>query len=157
MTNDNKKHDFNLGKVYIIFIIIVIILFLLNKYFNIFKDSGFYKSILFIYIGSIFYIVAAFYHLSIRDWTFLTAAAIAVPILILEYTFSLRGNRFANKYLSATKILILTMIFYLINLTILDTVILQNGVSYRDIISLFLIIAAVYVSGIADRIMEKTK
>ena len=157
MTNDNKKHNFNLGKVYIIFIIIVILLFLLNKYFDIFKDSGFYKSILFIYIGSIFYIVAAFYHLSIRDWTFLTAAAIAVPILILEYTFSLRGNRFANKYLSATKILILTMIFYLINLTILDTVILQNGVSYRDIISLFLIIAAVYVSGIADRIMEKTK
>ena len=157
MTNDNKKHDFNLGKVYIIFIIIVIILFLLNKYFNIFKDSSFYKSILFIYIGSIFYVVAAFYHLSIRDWTFLTAAAIAIPLLIIEYTFSLRGNRFANKYLSATKILILTMIFYLINITILDTIILQNGVSYKDIIALLLVITAVYVSGIADRIMKNAR
>ena len=154
MTEQYKRHNIDIKDVYKIFFVLIVIIYLLNKYFNMFKDSGLYKSIFLIYIGSILYIIAAFYHLSIKNWTIITAAAIAVPVLILEYSFSLRGNRYANKYLSATKILILTMMFYLINITILDTIVLKNGVSLRDIIALFMVVGAVYISGIADRIRK---
>ena len=154
MVNETNKHNVDLRKLYKIFIILVIIMYLLNKYLNLFKNSGLYKSIFLIYIGSVFYVLAAFYHLSIKNWTIITAFAIAIPILVLEYSFSLRGNWYANEYLSATKILILTMIFYLVNLTILDSIILKNGVSFRDIVALLLVISAVYVSGIADRIRK---
>jgi len=68
---------------------------------------------------------------------------------MIEYTFSLNGNRLANQKLNmnAIQILIITMTFYFINAWLLNYFILKNPVNYlREIISFILIISAFYIS-----------
>jgi hypothetical protein len=75
------------------------------------------KSYLYVYIGTIFYTLAAYYHLSLKDWSFLKALKIAMPLVFIEYTFSLRANRSLNKTFNnnSVQILLITMCFYFIN------------------------------------------
>ena len=102
-----------------------------------------------IYIGTVFYTLAAYYHLKLKDWTFLKAFALAIPLVMIEYSFSLRGNRQANTVLgmNALQILIITITFYFINAWLLNYFVLKNKVNYqREIISFILVISAFYIS-----------
>ena len=102
-----------------------------------------------IYLGTIFYTLAAYYHLKLKDWTFIKAFSLAIPLVIIEYSFSLRGNRQANTTLgmNAIQILIITITFYFINAWLLNYFILKNKINYqREIISFILVIAAFYIS-----------
>ena len=102
-----------------------------------------------IYLGTIFYTLAAYYHLKLKDWSFIKAFSLAIPLVMIEYTFSLRGNRQANTILgmNALQILIITITFYFINAWLLNYFILKNKVNYqREIISFILVISAFYIS-----------
>lgn len=113
-----------------------------------------YIGILFlIYAGSVCYVIASYYHLKLKEnWRFLTALAIAIPIVIIEYTFSLHGNYFAHKYLDLTPldILIITMCFYFVNLWILNRFVLGNKGHkvWYEVLAFGLIIAAFMITNV---------
>jgi uncharacterized protein (DUF486 family) len=105
--------------------------------------------IVLVYLGTVFYTLAAYYHLSIRDWTWTRAAVVAIPLVLIEYVFSLRGNRYLNEYsgFNPIRILLITMCFYFINLWLLNYFIIGNQiVIWREITGFVLILAAFMVS-----------
>lgn len=100
---------------------------------------------LLIYLGTVFYVTAAYYHLKMEQWSFLKAFAIALPAVIIEYQFSLRGNRLANRQLGLhpLQVLIVTMCFYFINLWILNHIVLKQKTNLpRDLTAFVLVICA---------------
>lgn len=104
-----------------------------------------------IYIGSLCYVLTAYYHLRLKnDWNFLTALAIALPLVLVEYSFSLHGNHFANTYLDLTAldILIITMVFYFINLWLLNFFVLGHNPhhKYTEYLAFAFIIAAFLIT-----------
>jgi hypothetical protein len=115
---------------------------------NPFKSKAF--TFLAIYIGTIFYITASYLHLRLGDsWTFLAAFAIAIPLVLIEYNFSLRGNRAAAAIhgLTALQILSVTLCFYFVNLYILNAFVLHHPlVLWRDVGAFLLIIVAFWIS-----------
>jgi membrane protein YdbS with pleckstrin-like domain len=102
-----------------------------------------------IFIGSISYTIAAYYHLKLTNWSFLTAFAIALPLILIEYQFSIRGN-FAAKHilnLNAIQITLLTMTFYFINSWILNYFFLKHPVIWwRETLAFIAIIIAFLLS-----------
>lgn len=103
-----------------------------------------------IYIGTIFYTLASFYHLKLKkSWTFMKALSIAIPLVFIEYNFSLRGNydAYTKLNLSSIDILLITMIFYFINGWLLNYFVLKNKVNIiREIIAFILILIAFRIS-----------
>jgi len=86
-------------------------------------------AILFLYIASVFYIIASFYHLSLGiKWTFVKAFVISIIFVLLEYVFGIPGNKWANEFLSVFDIMILIIVFDLINLYILNFFVLKNKI-----------------------------
>ena len=76
-----------------------------------------------IYIGTLCYTIAAYYHLKLGNkWTFTNAFLMAIPLVVVEYIFSLNGNHYANTVigLSAQNILVITVCFYFVNLWLLN-------------------------------------
>jgi uncharacterized protein (DUF486 family) len=106
--------------------------------------------ILFIFIGSVSYTVAAYYHLSLTNWTFPKAFAIALPLILIEYQFSIRGNHYANTMLkmNAVQITLLTMSFYFVNAWVLNYFFLRKHavVWWREITAFILIVVAMGLS-----------
>lgn len=99
------------------------------------------------------YTFASYYHLKFKgeNWTFLKAFLLAMPLVAVEYIFSLNGNHFAHTWLnmSAKNILILTMCFYFINLHLLNTFVLKHTSDpVREITAFILIMFAFAISGI---------
>ena len=102
-----------------------------------------------IYIGTIFYTLAAFFHLSIKEWTFTKAFLLAMPLVAIEYVFTLNGNKEANDklQLNPLQILIITISFYFINIWLLNYFIIKNKINpIREIISFILIVIAFTLS-----------
>ena len=100
-----------------------------------------------IYLGTLCYVTAAYYHLSLNDkWTFLKAFSIAIPIIFIEYIFSLNGNYYLHSVFEYTpiEILIITVCFYFINLWLLNFYILKHTLSniYKEFFCFLLIILA---------------
>jgi hypothetical protein len=115
------------------------------------KGLNYFVIILLIYLGTVFYTLAAYYHLSLKsEWTFITALSIAIPLVFIEYLFSLNGNYYANAYLglSPIDILIITIIFYFINLWILNYLVLKNKIHniYSELIAFLLVIIAFFIT-----------
>ena len=106
---------------------------------------------LLIYIGTVFYTIAAYFHLKLKNWTFIIAYAIALSCVIMEYQFSLRGNYYASHILNINpvQILIVTTCFCFINVMILNFFVLKYPIKlWREFLSLLLIIAAIIVSNL---------
>lgn len=104
-----------------------------------------------IYIGTVFYTLASYWHLHLSDWTFIKAFSIAIVFVLIEYQFSLRGNYWANNILkiNPVQIMIITIVFYFINIMILNKLILKNPVKmWRELLSLALVICAIIVSNL---------
>lgn len=98
-----------------------------------------------IFLGTLFYSLAAFYHLKNEKWSFFIALAIAIPLVLIEYQFSLRGNHLAHTLLklNAVQIAIITIIFYFINAWIINRFILKHSVIvWREILAFMFIILA---------------
>lgn len=111
---------------------------------------------LLIFIGTIFYTLAAYYHLTYnKNWTFLKALAIAMPFVLIEYTFSLRGIHHSYKYLnhSTSTILIITIIFCFISMWLFNYFILKNRTNvnlFKEFLAFVLIIIAFYISNVIN-------
>jgi hypothetical protein len=106
-----------------------------------------------IYIGTVFYVIASYYHLQYKEsWNFFTVLGIAIPLVILEYFFSLHGNHYAHffHHMTPLDILIITMCFYFINLWLLNFFVLKNNKHnpYSETIAFALVIAAFVISNV---------
>lgn len=109
--------------------------------------------LLLIYLGSLCYVIASYYHLKLKDnWKFFTALAIAIPFVLIEYTFSLHGNHYAHKYLKLTAIdiLIITICFYFINLWLLNRFVLghKGHKAWSELLAFGLIVAAFLITNV---------
>jgi uncharacterized protein (DUF486 family) len=111
-----------------------------------------------IFVGSVSYTIAAYYHLKIEHWTFPVAFAIALPLILIEYQFSIRGNRAAYDLLglNAVQITLLTMAFYFVNAWVLNAVFLRRPVVWWREVLAFACIGAAFVlttsAGAAGRV-----
>ena len=102
-----------------------------------------------IFLGSLSYTVAAYFHLKLEKWTFLKALLIAIPFLLIEYQFSLRGNYYAKKHLmlNVVQITLLTMIFYFFNAWLLNHVVLKDPIVWwRETLAFLFILMAFYIT-----------
>jgi len=110
-------------------------------------------SILLLYLGAVCYVIASYYHLKMNEnWNFLYAVSIAIPLVVIEYTFTLHGNYFLFKHhdFSPVDILAITMVFYFVNLWLLNVFILQKKVKniLQELVAFLLIIGAFYLSAV---------
>lgn len=106
-----------------------------------------------IYTGSMFYICASYLHLIYnKEWSITKAYSIAIPVVLIEYMFSLHGIYYLNKYfnLEPTQIIIINMCFDFINLWLLNYFILKFSYKniYKEILSLILIISALLLTDV---------
>jgi uncharacterized protein (DUF486 family) len=102
-----------------------------------------------IFIGSVSYTIAAYYHLKIKNWSFLMAFAIAIPLILIEYQFSIRGNHAAKDILNlnAIQITLITMAFYFVNSWVINMLFLkQKVIWWRETLAFVCIIAAFLLS-----------
>lgn len=111
--------------------------------------------LLLIYLGTWFYTLAAYYHLHLgENWSFFQAFIIAIPLVLIEYTFSLHGNFYAyhNMHLSAMTILLVTMCFYFINLWLLNYFFLYHKtVFWKELLAFIFILCAFALSGVIKK------
>ena len=102
-----------------------------------------------IFLGTLMYTIAAYFHMKMEKWTFFNAFLIAIPFLIIEYQFSLRGNYYAKKHLmmNVVQITIITMIFYFFNAWLLNHVVFKDPIVWwREITAFILILMAFYIT-----------
>jgi len=98
-----------------------------------------------IFVGSVSYTVAAYYHLKLEDWSFMKAFAIALPLILIEYQFSIRGNYQAKNVLkmNAVQITLITMSFYFVNAWALNYFFLKAKVVWwRELLAFACILLA---------------
>lgn len=136
-----------------IFIINIEELFIKMKPYTFYKQDDSLWNTLFIlgliYIGTVCYTIASYYHLKLEKWSFLQALLIAIPFVLIEYQFSLRGNFYAKKHLmmNAVQITLITMIFYFINSWLLNYFVLKHSVIWwRELLSFLLIFLAFMIT-----------
>lgn len=102
---------------------------------------------IFIYAASWCYVLAQYYHLSLSNWTFIKAMLIALPLVIIEYSFSLHGNKLANANITPFQILLITIGFYVLNIIILNIFVFKAGFNpVRDTLAVLLLVAAIALS-----------
>lgn len=104
-------------------------------------------SFVLVYLASLCYVIASYYHLHLsNNWTFVLALSMALPIVLIEYCFSLPGNYALHQQhnFEPIQILIITIVFYFINLWLLNVFILKTKItSYlKEILAFVFIICA---------------
>jgi len=109
---------------------------------------------LLIYLGTGMYILASYFHLTIKNWTFIKALILAIPLVLIEYQFSLRGNYLANTILkmNTIQITLVTMMFYLINAWLLNFFFLKQPVIWWREVSAFILICCAFLIIFYDRV-----
>ena len=102
--------------------------------------------VLLIFCAAMFYVGASYIHLGMKDWTFAKAIAIAIPLVLVEYTLSLNGNKIAHKNgWSSSEIMLMTMCFYFIGVLILNKAYLGDKTTERDFIAVMFVLAGFYL------------
>lgn len=112
-------------------------------------SSNPYSIYLYIYIGTVFYVLASYFHLLQDNWSFQKALFTALPFVLIEYMFSLRGNYYAYTQLELNpiQILIVTLVFYFINMWIFNLFITKKKINkLREVTSFILVISSFLVS-----------
>jgi hypothetical protein len=104
-----------------------------------------------VYTGTIFYTMAAYYHIKLGSkWNFTTALMLAVPFVFVEYIFALHANYFLfrDHGFTPSKILIVTICFNFINIWLFNYYVLkvQNSDMIREMCALALIAAALFIT-----------
>lgn len=95
------------------------------------------------------YTIAAYAHLKMNKWTFVKAFLLAMPLVALEYVFSLNGNRLCHEQmrLNALQILVVTFCFYFLNLWVLNVVYLKHVVVWwREVGAFLLVVCAFFLT-----------
>ena len=105
------------------------------------------KPYLFIFCGALCYILASYAHLKMKNWSILNALLIAIPLVFIEYNFSLRGNKQLHALgKSSNYVLITTMSFYFICMQLVNKFYLLETITAKNFMSFVLILLAFYVS-----------
>jgi hypothetical protein len=107
------------------------------------------KSYFYIYLGTIFYTLASYYHLSFKEWSLKRAFTLALPFVSIEYFFSLQGNKYLHDYAgkNSIEILLITMCFYFVNNWLLNYFVIKNEIIiWKELASFMLIIGAFLLS-----------
>ncbi len=102
-----------------------------------------------IYLGSIFFVLAAYFHLSYDNWSLKKALTTALPLVVIEYCFLLPGNHAAKEELSLNpiQILVIMIVFNFINLWLFNFLVTKSIVNYkRELLAFAFIIAAFFTS-----------
>jgi hypothetical protein len=84
----------------------------------------------------------------------MAALAIAIPFVLLEYQFSLRGNHAAVYHLkfNPLQVLLITLCFYFLNLWLLNYFVLKTHVVWwRECLCFMLIICAFAITTVLGR------
>jgi hypothetical protein len=103
--------------------------------------------LLFMFIGSMLYVIGSYAHLSLAPWTFWKAYVIAMPLVAIEYQFSLRGNKWANESgISPINVLLITLCFYFISMYALNKLYLHGKVESKDFAAFLCILTAFAIS-----------
>ena len=117
------------------------------------KFLVYFLSMTFIFIGAVCYTIASYYHLHYnKEWSFAKALMIALPFVLVEYTFTLHGNYFAHQHLhiEPTKILIYTICCYFICIWIFNYFVMKVKWETRhaatELVAFILILTAFYIS-----------
>ena len=95
-----------------------------------------------LYVGTMLYVLASYYHLKVKNWSILKALIVAVPFVLCEYQFSLRGNYLANLVLkmNAVQILLITTVFCFTNAWIFNVLFLKVPIVWwREVGALILL------------------
>lgn len=104
-----------------------------------------------IFIGCVLYTIASFYHLKFRHWDFFKVFLLALPLVFVEYQFSIRGNYYASEIigLNALQITIITMCFCFACSWLLNVFVLKREVVlWREILAAVLLISSVLISNV---------
>lgn len=114
-------------------------------------------AILLIFIACIVYTIASyalpFGAVGLSDWT---TILYAMPIVFLEYNFSIRGNRMAHaEGLTSFEILNLTIIFYFVSLLLVNKVFIGDELKLKDLGAVSLVALGFYVGFASDDIKSK--
>ena len=83
------------------------------------------------------------------EWTFLKALLIAIPFVIIEYQFMLRGIYYAKEHLlmNSLQILVITTIFCCFNSLLINYFVLQLPmVIWRELLSVVFLLMAFFTS-----------
>jgi len=104
-------------------------------------------------MASICYVVASYYHLKFdNNWSFITALSIAAPVVLVEYLFSLHGNHFLSKNhgYDPIEILIITIVFYFVNLWLMNVLVLKKQIKHveRELLAFSLVLIAFGITAI---------
>ena len=101
------------------------------------------------FLGTLFYTIASYFHLKMDEWTFSTALLIAIPFVFIEYQFMLRGIYYAKEHLmmNGLQILVIITIFCFFNSLLLNYFVLQLPVViWRELLSLFFLLLAFFTT-----------
>lgn len=112
-------------------------------------SSGYagFTILLFLFLGSLFYVLAQYAHLMLGEWSLLKAFAIAIPMIAIEYQFVLRGTHAAREEgYSPINTLLLVMIFNFINLYTFGRVALGDSAELKDLLAFSMILGAFAIS-----------
>jgi hypothetical protein len=106
-----------------------------------------------IYLGSWCYVAASYYHLTLNaEWSFFMALSIALPIVIIEYCFTLPGNYHLHRShgFDPIHILIVTIIFYFVNLWLFNYFIMHKKIEsgIAELIAFLLVCGAFYLTSV---------
>jgi len=99
--------------------------------------------LIFMFIGAMMYVIGSYAHLAFAGWTFWKAYLVAMPLVAIEYQFSLRGNKWANEAgIRPINILLITLCFYFVAMYLVNSVYLKAESKSVDVLSFALIAAA---------------
>jgi hypothetical protein len=100
----------------------------------------FFLILLFITMGSLFYVLAQYYHLTIQDWSVWKGLAIVMPLVFCEYNFVLRAGHMAKESgWSVINIFLMTMCMNFIMLYGFNKIAIGDPIESRDILALGLV------------------
>jgi len=99
------------------------------------------------FIGGWLYVIGSYAHLAFDDWSFWKAYLIAMPLVAIEYQFSLRGNKWANvEGIRPINILLITLCMYFIAMYGVNKFWLKGESKTQDVVAFGLIASAFAIS-----------
>lgn len=101
----------------------------------------------FLLMGSLFYVLAQYYHLTLEDWSVWKGLLIVMPLVFLEYNFVLRAGHMAHASgFSVMNIFLTTMCMNFVLLYIFNQIAIGDPVHGTDAIAFGLVAGAFALS-----------
>lgn len=103
--------------------------------------------LLLLLMGSIFYILAQYYHLTFEEWSIWKGLAVVLPLVFMEYNFVLRANHMAR--LSGWSVVQIFMTIICLNFVVLlgfNKIFIGDTITWSDFLAVGMVAAAIGIS-----------